>query len=136
MRSIVVRLHRAADLSATITAMRSWLDERGCSASSVTYDRSPGWFVITADIHSEDDANAFKNRFGGSEKSALPGTMANKASWWRLMAEEIRTEADSFSSASAKDTMLFAARTLDRMARDLERRLEQYSPSDREYEIR
>jgi hypothetical protein len=40
------------------------------------------------------------------------------------MAEEIRTEADGFASASAKDTMLFAAKTLDRMANDLEGRLE------------
>ena len=40
------------------------------------------------------------------------------------MAEELRTEADGFSSASAKDTMLFAARSLEKMAKDLERRLE------------
>ena len=46
-------------------------------------------------------------------------TMA-KACWWHLMAEELRTEADGFSSASAKDTMLFAARTLAKMANDLE----------------
>jgi hypothetical protein len=31
---------------------------------------------------------------------------------------------NGFSSVSAKDTMLFAARTLDRMANDLESRLE------------
>jgi hypothetical protein len=47
-----------------------------------------------------------------------------KVCWWRMMAEEMRTEADDFASASAKETLLFAARTLDRMANDLERRLE------------
>jgi hypothetical protein len=40
------------------------------------------------------------------------------------MAEEIRTEADDFSPASAKETMLFTATTLDQMAKDLERRLD------------
>ena len=48
----------------------------------------------------------------------------SKVCWWRLMAEEIRTEADSFSAASAKHTLLYAAQTLDRMASDLERSLE------------
>jgi len=48
----------------------------------------------------------------------------SKVCWWRLMAEEIRTEADGFSSASAKHTMLCAAQTLDRMAKDVERSLE------------
>jgi hypothetical protein len=48
----------------------------------------------------------------------------SKVCWWRLMAEEIRTEADGFSSASAKQTLFYAAQTLDRMARDMERCLE------------
>jgi hypothetical protein len=39
------------------------------------------------------------------------------------MAEEIRTEADWFSSEAAKDTMANVAQTYDRMADDLERRL-------------
>jgi hypothetical protein len=47
-----------------------------------------------------------------------------------LLAEEIRTEADGFASPSAKDTMLFAARTLERMAQVLEQRLEQSRQSD------
>jgi hypothetical protein len=75
-------------------------------------------------LTSTTTTQAFKRRFGGSEKRAVPGTMA-KVSWWRLMAKEMRTEADGFSSASAKSTLLFAARTLERMAKDLERRLEQ-----------
>ena len=40
------------------------------------------------------------------------------------MAEEIRTEADGFSSASAKHTLHYAAQALDRMASNMERRLE------------
>jgi hypothetical protein len=49
-------------------------------------------------------------------------TMA-QVCWWRLMAEEVRTEADGFSSASAKEAMHSVAETWDRMAEDLERRL-------------
>jgi hypothetical protein len=51
----------------------------------------------------------------------------SKVCWWRLMAGEIRTEAEDFSSASAKHTMLHTAQTLDRIARDMERRLEKAS---------
>ena len=36
-------------------------------------------------------------------------TMA-QVCWWRLMAEEVRTEADDFSSVSAKETMHYVAR--------------------------
>ena len=46
-------------------------------------------------------------------------TMA-QVCWWRLMAEEVRTEADDFSSVSAKETMHYVARAWDRMADDLE----------------
>ena len=123
MRNIEVRLHRAADISAMLAAMGLWLKDHRCEGSKLTCDRSPGWFVISADFDNDQDAIAFSRRFGGSPKNSGPGTLA-KACWWRLMAEEIRTEADGFASQSAKDTMLFAARTLERMAKDLERRLE------------
>jgi len=123
MRSIAVRLHRAADLSDTVSAMRVWLDDHQCEPSRFTCDRSPGWSLICVDFEKDYEAEAFKKQFGGAEYGITTQTMA-KACWWRLMAEELRTEADGFSSASAKDTMLFAARTLEQMAKDLERRLE------------
>src|SRR6516165_7538026 len=50
------------------------------------------------------------------------GTMA-QACWWRLVAEEIRTEADSFGSEAAKETMEIAARGWEQLAEELERRL-------------
>lgn len=43
--------------------------------------------------------------------------------WWRLVAEEIRTEADGFASESARETMRIVAQTWDRMADELEQRL-------------
>ena len=123
MRNIVINLHRAADLSGTMKAMRLWLDDHRCQPHRFTCDHSSGWHIIHVDFNEDDNADAFKIHFGGSEVKSAYGTMS-KVCWWRLMAEEIRTEADGFSSASAKHTMLCAAQTLDRMARDMERSLE------------
>jgi hypothetical protein len=124
MRSIAVRLHprgrsvRYHERNARL-ARRSSMR----TLQRFTCDRSPGWSVICVDFEKDFEAEAFKKQFGGAEDRITSQTMA-KACWWRLMAEELRTEADGFSSASAKDTMLFAARTLEQMAKDVERRLE------------
>ena len=123
MRNIVIKLHRTADLSGTMKTMRLWLDDHRCQPHRFTCDHLSGWYVIHVDFNEDDKADAFKTRFGGSEEKSAHGTMS-KVCWWRLMAEEIRTEAEDFSSASAKHTMLYAAQTLDRMAKDMERRLE------------
>jgi hypothetical protein len=123
MRNIVIKLHRAADLSGTMKAIRLWLDGHRCQPRRFTCDHFSGWNVIHVDFNEDDKADAFKAQFGGSEETSAQGTIS-KVCWWRLMAEEIRTEADGFSSASAKHTMLYAAQTLDRMARDMERRWE------------
>jgi hypothetical protein len=50
-------------------------------------------------------------------------TMA-QVCWWRLMAEEVRTEAEDFSSPSAKASMFDVAATWDRMADNLEKWLD------------
>jgi hypothetical protein len=42
---------------------------------------------------------------------------------WRLKAEEVRTQAEAFSSAEARNTMKTVAETWDHLAEDLERRL-------------
>jgi hypothetical protein len=57
--------------------------------------------------------------FGGVKTG---GTMA-QACWWRLVAEEIRTEADDFGSEAAKETMEIAARSWEQLAEELEDRL-------------
>jgi len=46
-----------------------------------------------------------------------------QACWWRLLAEEIRSAADDFSSADAKETMELAARGWEQLAEGLEHRL-------------
>ena len=104
-------------------AMRLWLDDHRCQPHRFACDPIAGWNVIHIDFNEDNKADAFKAQFGGSEEKSAQGTMS-KVCWWRLMAEEIRTEADSFSAASAKHTLLYAAQTLDRMASDLERSLE------------
>lgn len=123
MRNIVIKLHRAADLAGTMRAMRLWLDDHRCQPHRFTCDPVAGWNVINVDFNEDNKADAFKAQFGGSEEKSGGGTMS-KVCWWRLMAEEIRTEADGFSSTSAKHTLLYAAQTLDRMAKDMERWLE------------
>ena len=46
-----------------------------------------------------------------------------QACWWRLLAEEIRTEADGFGSEAAKETMELAARGWEQLAEAVEHRL-------------
>jgi hypothetical protein len=58
----------------------------------------------------------------GFASAEIPATMA-QACWWRLLAEEIRTEADNFASGSAKETMEVAARGWEQLAEELEHRL-------------
>ena len=123
MRNIVVKLHRAADLAATMKAMRIWLDHHRCQPHRFACDPIAGWNVIHVELNEDNKADAFKAQFGGSEEISAQGSIS-KVCWWRLMAEEMRTEADGFSSSSAKHTLLYAARTLDRMARNMEQRLE------------
>jgi hypothetical protein len=123
MRNIVIKLHRAADLSGTMKAMRLWLDHNHCQPHRFTCDNLSGWHIIHVDFNEDNKADAFKAQFGGSVERSAEGTMS-KACWWRLMAEELRTEADAFSSASAKHTLHYAAQALDRMASNMERRLE------------
>ena len=77
----------------------------------------------------EDEAAVFKRHFDGSESDFVNSEPTRllesmeRACRWRLMAEEIRTEADGFVSEGAKETMADVALTYDRMADDLERRL-------------
>jgi len=46
-----------------------------------------------------------------------------QVSWWRLLAEEVRTDADEMSCTSAKEIMGSVAATYDRLAENLEPRL-------------
>jgi len=130
---------RAVDFADEMIEVRKWLDQQMPEPAGFTYT----YKEIGEDIHLSVDfqknqyADAFEGRFGGQRsKTDFPNlykpltlpdrvgsaTMA-QACWWRLLAEEIRTEADGFGSESARETMEIAARGWERLAEELEQRL-------------
>jgi hypothetical protein len=130
MPVVIVKLPRgASSLSAEMTSMRLWLDSRRCSPSRFHYDLHPETVVVQVEFGSDQEAEAFKHQFDPAQNGVRrpmaprrPQTM-EQACWWRLTAEEIRAEADGFSSHSARATMSQIARSYDRLAEDLEKRL-------------
>jgi hypothetical protein len=77
----VIKLHRAADLSGTMKAMRLWLDDHRCQPHRFTCDHMPGWHVIRVDLSEDNKADAFKAQFGGSEEKSGEGTMSKVFRW-------------------------------------------------------
>ena len=129
MRTIIIKLPPTVDLSLEMAEMRGWLDSHSSAPSSFKYDLERESTIIHVQFTAEEQAELFKKHFDGNEsqfvnceRPRLLETM-ERACWWRLMAEEIRTEADGFTSEGAKETMANVALTFDRMADDLERRL-------------
>ena len=129
MRTIIIKLPPTVDLSFEMAEMRGWLDRHRCHPSTFKYDLEQDSTVIHVQFTKEEEAEIFKRHFDGSEsefvnyeRPRLLETM-ERACWWRLMAEEIRAEADGFASEGAKETMANVALTYDRMAEDLEKRL-------------
>jgi len=135
MRTATITL-RGADFAGEMIEMRTWLDQHFFEPARFTYKQDGEIVVISVDFQEDDHAEAFQSRFTGGQPEAdfplrsaneplkratgdrlggarvqTPATMA-QACWWRLVAEEIRTEADSFASAAAKETMEMAARGL------------------------
>lgn len=129
MRTIIIELPPTVDLSLKMAEMRGWLDRHSCVPSSFKYDLERDSTIIHVQFTTEQEAEVFKRHFNGSESefvnSEQPGLLETmeRACQWRIMAEEIRTEADGFSSVAAKETMANVAQTYDRMAENLERRL-------------
>ena len=144
MRTVTIAL-RDADFAAEMAKMRSWLDQHMFKPTKFTYKQDREIITISVDFLSNHHAEAFKRNFDGHEPEAdfflkneldpavetigqrrtsdiVSGTMA-QACWWRLLAEEIRTEADNFGSDSAKETMELAARGWEQLAQELECRL-------------
>jgi hypothetical protein len=144
MRTATITL-RGADFVQTMSEMRAWLDQNFVEPTRFTYKQSREIIAISVDFQEDDQAEAFQSRFAGQQREVasslrsvqeplnrvagdgvgIPearGTMA-QACWWRLVAEEIRTEADNFGSESAKETMEIAARGWEQLAEDLEDRL-------------
>ena len=129
MRTIIIKLPPTADLSFEIAEMRGWLNSHSCAPSSFKYDLERDSTIIHVHFTKDEEAEVFKRHFNGSESefvnSEQPRLLETleRACWWRLIAEEIRTKEDGFTSDTAKETMADVALTYDRMADDLERRL-------------
>jgi hypothetical protein len=147
MRTVVIRLRRA-DLSAEMAAMRAWLDENRCQPSRFDCDQYEDTTVLRLEFKRDSEAQSFRARFEPStsprhpakqsvvnethEQSLVPEGWSPSATGpesmlqvcrWRIMAEEIRTEAEDFSTASAKETLQAVAQVWDQMAENLEKRL-------------
>jgi hypothetical protein len=130
-----------------MAAMRKWLAKHRCEPLKFTSHRYENLVCVYVQFENDSEADAFKERIkaqeGRPESNTLPllkneyqwsldfhddisgqtrGTV-EQACWWRLKAEEVRTQAEALSSAEAKDTMETVAETWDQMAEDLERRL-------------
>jgi hypothetical protein len=136
---------RDAEFAQKMSEMRIWLDQHFFEPIRFTYKQDREIIVISVDFQEDHHAEAFQSRFAGRQREAaatlrtaqkqvnraagdgfgMPearGTMA-QACWWRLVAEEIRTEADNFGSESAKETLEIAARSWEQLAEELEHRL-------------
>ena len=158
MRTATITM-RGADFAKKMSEMRVWLDRHSCEPTRFTYKQDRGIIVITVDFNENHQAEAFQCRFDGHQRemafshrsvhkqlnraSAIAswgeagtrGTMA-QACWWRLVAEEIRTEADHFGSEAARETMEMAARSWEQMAEELEDRLARNSDQQRGFFFR
>ena len=130
MHTVALRLRRSAEFSTEIIKIRSWLDSRGCSSFRFKHDWHSSTILVMVEFAEAADAYAFTRHFEASETDlvsppALQGTRETmeQVCWWRLMAEEILAEADQFASETAKETMVLVARSYERLADDLEKRL-------------
>ena len=64
MRSVTVRI-RAAEFSATMTAIGEWLDANRYEATRYKYDHNEDTVLVTVDFPAEVAAEAFTMRFDG-----------------------------------------------------------------------
>jgi hypothetical protein len=130
VRSIIIALPSKCDLVAEGRRLRIWLKDHGLEPPRFKYHlENSSTFVIVVEFTNDNGVDQFKTHFDGNEsgfinadRKQIPETMGTVC-WWRLMAEEIRTEHDGFSCSSARETMSAVARCYENMAAHLEMRL-------------
>jgi hypothetical protein len=130
MRAVIVELPAGVDLTAEMRKIRVWVESHRCEQTSFKYHlNETNSLIVVAEFAKDSDAGLFKEHFQGMEsefvnleRRSSPENMSTVC-WFRLKAEEIRTEYDSFTCQSAKETMASIARCYDRMAMHLENRL-------------
>ena len=87
MRSITVRI-RAAEFSATMTAISEWLDANRYEPTRYKYDHDEDAVLVTVDFPVEVAAQAFAMRFDRVYR--LPLRAASPDSWRHLPTEAVR----------------------------------------------
>jgi hypothetical protein len=131
MRAVIVELPAGVDLIGEMRKIRTWIENHRCEPTSFKYHlNGNNTLIVLAEFIKDPDADLFKMHFNGLESEFVnlgrrgdsPETMAT-ACWWRLKAEEIRTEYDGFACQSARETMAGVASCYDMMAVHLENRL-------------
>ena len=138
MTTVLIRVP-TGELSKKMASMREWLNEHRYEPSKFTCDQYRSIFAVCVDFSNDGEAEAFKSRFGPREITSSSSILVNgssiplarpktaetmeQVSWWRLMAEEVRADADEMSCTTAKEMMGSVAATYDRLAENLERRL-------------
>ena len=78
MRSVTVRL-RVAQFSATMTAMREWLDANRYEPALYKYDQNEDTVLVTVDFAAELAAEAFATRFDGVHHSSPQSTLPDSS---------------------------------------------------------
>ena len=78
MRSVTVRL-RVAQFSATMTAMREWLDANRYEPALYKYDQNEDTVLVTVDFAAELAAEAFAARFDGVYRSSPQPTSPDRS---------------------------------------------------------
>jgi hypothetical protein len=138
VHTIVVRVAEP-EFSARMAEMRKWLAQHRFDPSQFTSKPYENIVSVYVRFENDHEAETFKARFrtqgGWPESDSLPLLLnewqwplrfhddisANEetieqACWWRLKAEEVRTQAEALSSAEARETMKTVAHTWDQMA--------------------
>jgi hypothetical protein len=67
MRTVIIKLPPAVDLSFEMAEMRGWLDHHSCVPSSFKYDLEQDSTIIQVQFTREEEAELFKRHFDGSE---------------------------------------------------------------------
>ena len=87
MHSVTVRI-LAGEFSATMTAIREWLDANRYNATRYKYDHDEDTVLVTVDFSAGVAAKAFATRFDGVDR--FPLQPAPPGSGRQLLADAIR----------------------------------------------
>lgn len=127
-------------LSEALATMRKWLDQKDCQLYNFKEKRDGNWIRLFLVFHDDEMGEQFQKAFSGNRiwhrdnpllrpelgwttdffgKSTQTEISTNPilpTSWYRRMAEEIRSVSDRIDTLSAKETLSKVAATWDWLA--------------------